>query len=143
MSKRQDAYHKLCSDCGSVFKGYNRRQRCDACRSSHNKKRRAEAEQKFSAWRETKALIRTGVLVRQPCEVCGEVEVHAHHEDYSRPADVRWLCSKCHSWWHHRVTDVISIDQWIAEERKRSVEIRVNRVANLIRLELFRAGAGV
>lgn len=139
--KRQDPYHKLCSDCGSVFIGYNRRQRCDACRSSYNKRLAEAAHQRTSARRETKALIRRGALVRQPCEVCGEVKVHTHHEDYSRPADVRWLCSLCHSWWHHRVLDDISIDQWIAEEHKRSVEIRVNRIANRIQLELLRAEA--
>jgi hypothetical protein len=27
---------------------------------------------------------------------CGEPKVHAHHEDYSRPLDVTWLCQKCH-----------------------------------------------
>jgi hypothetical protein len=39
-----------------------------------------------------------GTLKTQPCEVCGStVSVEAHHEDYSRPLDVRWLCN-----YHHR-----------------------------------------
>ena len=43
-------------------------------------------------------LIRSGKLVRQPCEVCGgpAAESHAHHPDYSRPDDIRWLCGTCH-----------------------------------------------
>lgn len=42
--------------------------------------------------------IRLGILVRQPCEVCQSTQyIHAHHEDYSRPLDVRWLCSFHHS----------------------------------------------
>lgn len=41
--------------------------------------------------------IKTGKLERQPCEICGEIKTHAHHDDYSRPLDVRWLCTQ-----HHR-----------------------------------------
>lgn len=45
--------------------------------------------------------IRDGILVRQPCEVCGAARVEAHHDDYSRPLDVRWLCTKHHCE-HHK-----------------------------------------
>jgi ribosomal protein S27AE len=46
--------------------------------------------------------LRTGELVRPRwCDDCGGVEVPscyivAHHDDYSRPLDVRWLCLRCH-----------------------------------------------
>ena len=46
--------------------------------------------------------IRDGRLIRQPCEVCGSARSQAHHDDYSKPLDVRWLCSKHHSE-HHKV----------------------------------------
>jgi predicted DNA-binding protein YlxM (UPF0122 family) len=54
-----------------------------------------------------KAVLR-GVLIPQPCEVCGanglmsdgRREVQAHHDDYSKPLDVRWLCQKHHHEWH-------------------------------------------
>ncbi len=42
-----------------------------------------------------------GTLKRKPCEVCGDVETHAHHADYSKPLDVRWLCAKHHKELHH------------------------------------------
>lgn len=44
--------------------------------------------------------IRDGRLVRQPCEVCGNDKAQAHHDDYSKPLDVRWLCTKHHAEWH-------------------------------------------
>jgi len=38
-----------------------------------------------------------GKLEKMPCERCGSsVNVHAHHDDYSRPLDVMWLCAKHH-----------------------------------------------
>lgn len=44
--------------------------------------------------------IRTGKLNKQPCEVCGDAKAEAHHDDYNRPLEVRWLCKKHHSEWH-------------------------------------------
>jgi len=42
-----------------------------------------------------KAILR-GEIKRQPCEKCGEQLAHAHHDDYSKPLDVRWLCHAHH-----------------------------------------------
>jgi ribosomal protein S27AE len=43
-------------------------------------------------------------LHEKPCEVCGATEnVHAHHDDYSKPLEVRWLCSRHHAEHHQRV----------------------------------------
>lgn len=46
---------------------------------------------------------RTGRLVPLPCELCGAKKVHGHHEDYTRPLEVRWLCQPCHSSLHPKV----------------------------------------
>ena len=40
--------------------------------------------------------VRTGALTKQPCSRCGAVKAVAHHEDYSKPLDVTWLCLSCH-----------------------------------------------
>jgi len=45
--------------------------------------------------------LRDGRLFRKPCEVCGSLKVQAHHDDYSKPLDVRWLCVAHHAE-HHR-----------------------------------------
>lgn len=39
---------------------------------------------------------RRGKLVPQPCERCGAEKAEKHHEDYSKPLEVRWLCRDCH-----------------------------------------------
>ncbi len=51
-----------------------------------------------------------GILSPQPCEKCGESPVlhdgrrgvQAHHDDYSKPLEVRWLCVACHGDHHRR-----------------------------------------
>ena len=43
----------------------------------------------------TKA-IRNGQLKRQPCDVCAELKVEGHHDDYANPLSVRWLCKRHH-----------------------------------------------
>jgi hypothetical protein len=42
--------------------------------------------------------IRDGRLVSGPCEVCDTTEnICAHHDDYEKPLDVRWLCREHHA----------------------------------------------
>jgi hypothetical protein len=52
------------------------------------------------AYNAVRAARRAGDLaVSAPCEIC-DVPGEAHHEDYSRPLDVRWLCRMHHMWLH-------------------------------------------
>lgn len=44
--------------------------------------------------------IRDSLLLKQPCEVCGHTKVVAHHDDYDKPLEVRWLCQIHHTQWH-------------------------------------------
>ena len=41
--------------------------------------------------------LKTGKLTRLPCQVCGVTKTQAHHDDYTRPLDVIWLCRECHA----------------------------------------------
>jgi ribosomal protein S27AE len=44
------------------------------------------------------AAVRAGRIPRPDrCEGCGRgVRLHGHHEDYTKPLKVRWLCGSCH-----------------------------------------------
>lgn len=41
--------------------------------------------------------IKSGRLTRQSCSGCGSARAQAHHDDYSKPLDVLWLCTVCHA----------------------------------------------
>jgi hypothetical protein len=46
--------------------------------------------------------IQKGLIQKQPCSICGSTEgVEGHHDDYSKPYDVVWMCKPCHCK-HHR-----------------------------------------
>jgi hypothetical protein len=42
-------------------------------------------------------------LIRKPCEVCSNPKSQAHHDDYTKPLDIRWLCRKHHLQIHGKV----------------------------------------
>jgi ribosomal protein S27AE len=65
--------------------------------------RRAADPQKEKARNAVRHAIDHGRLTRQPCEICGAATVEAHHDDYARPLDVRWLCRRHHGHAHRRV----------------------------------------
>jgi hypothetical protein len=60
-------------------------------------KKEGEAERHAARARVYDALKR-GLLARPDhCTFCGvKCKPHAHHDDYSKPLEVIWLCSPCH-----------------------------------------------
>jgi len=46
--------------------------------------------------------IRDKKIVKQSiCSECGsEKKIEGHHDDYTKPLSVRWLCEPCHKQWH-------------------------------------------
>ena len=45
--------------------------------------------------------IKSGKLIKMPCEVCKNNNSHGHHDDYAKPLNVRWLCDTHHNEWHN------------------------------------------
>ena len=63
----------------------------------------AKYPKKYIAKNAVNNAIRDGRLLKpNACEVCGAEHnsIHGHHDDYSFPLQVRWLCPPCHFAWH-------------------------------------------
>ena len=57
---------------------------------------RARNPEKYKAHLAVNNALRGGKLVKAPCVICGDENVHGHHDNYARPLDVVWLCPVHH-----------------------------------------------
>ena len=78
--------------------------------------------------------IKDGNIIKQPCEVCKSEDAEAHHEDYSKPLDVRWLCRSHHRQRHMEIGHPL-MDHWTVMNI-RGVPIEVVRDAKIRALDL-------
>jgi DNA-binding NtrC family response regulator len=70
-----------------------------------NMKTFMERESRLASRRAVHNAVRRGDVVQaERCEDCGsdfsDYRRHAHHDDYSAPLEVTWLCSRCHAGRH-------------------------------------------
>lgn len=56
----------------------------------------AEKKLRVKARNDLNHAVRDGKLDRLPCVICGDEKSEAHHEDYTKPLDVVWLCDSHH-----------------------------------------------
>lgn len=71
--------------------------------AEHSKLWRAADKRRMAAHNAVARALRSGSLVRQPCERCGNAKSLAHHEDYDKKLDVVWLCEPCHRQRHKEI----------------------------------------
>jgi hypothetical protein len=66
---------------------------CKECNSAIEKKRRRNPVERARS-----VQLKAGRLVKpESCEACGaEGPLEGHHDDYSKPLVIRWLCTTCH-----------------------------------------------
>lgn len=81
----------------------SRQRRIEAVREYDRLRRRNRDPLKRKAQNDLNHAITAGKIVRGSCEVCGAAKAEGHHDDYSKPLDVRWLCRKHHMEQHRRV----------------------------------------
>ena len=71
-------------------------------RKREHLKARENSPEKYKARYMVKNAIRDRKLKkRNSCELCHNSPTHGHHEDYSKPLDVIWLCPGCHQKLHN------------------------------------------
>lgn len=58
--------------------------------------------EKIRAHLKLKRAVNKGIITKLPCQVCGNIKSEAHHWDYTKPLDVKWLCSKHHAEIHRK-----------------------------------------
>lgn len=115
-SGMKDGHLNICKDCKrkesiqhrndniEKVRAYDRKRGNRQCKS-YLKEYRNNNKEKYKAHNKVNNAIRDGKLKKENCEVCGtSKKVHAHHDDYSKPLDVRWLCPKHHRQ-HHTKKD--------------------------------------
>ena len=94
-TRYRDKYHfrfaSYCADCHAAN-----------MRDTRTPHRLLSPEQKMKSNCRAMANVyqRRGKLIPQPCEVCGD-KAQKHHDDYSKPLQVRWLCRWCHTQLHN------------------------------------------
>src|SRR5260221_390749 len=102
----------LCSTCG--VEPHRPGQRvCRACHAAWMRENRTRhgllpPEQRKAANARAYANVyqRRGKLIRQPCEKCGDLFAEKHHDDYTKPLAVKWLCRSCHLALHRKIFHV-------------------------------------
>ncbi len=68
-----------------------------ANRYKHNNSYKLRNPEKVAARQTVADALRSGKLIKKPCEVCNSTtNIHAHHENYSNRLDVIWLCKRHH-----------------------------------------------
>ena len=68
--------------------------------TQQTKQWRTEDSRRMAAHNAVARAMKSGVLIRKPCERCGREDSYAHHESYDRKLDVNWLCQPCHKQRH-------------------------------------------
>ena len=56
----------------------------------------AKYPEKYRARYILRNAVRLGHIIKGKCEACGSPDVESHHDDYSKPLDVRWFCRQHH-----------------------------------------------
>jgi len=74
-------------------------------RVKHERQARWRDRNPMKVWAQAalRSAVKRGLVERQPCKVCGSLDADAHHADYSKPADVVWLCRLHHKAEHRRM----------------------------------------
>lgn len=100
-----DGHLNKCKECTKKDVHSNRLENLERYRQ-HDRDRGARGNpKKYVTENQRKAhnalnnAIRDKRVMKNGCDICGR-KAHAHHDDYLKPLEVRWLCAEHHQHWH-------------------------------------------
>ena len=107
----RDGHVNKCKDCNKSDVANHRLNNLDKIREYDRSRGNRQDASYLNEWRakypkKHKAHImvnnhkKAGNLHQEPCEICGNEKSVAHHDDYNKPLNVRWLCQSHHKQWH-------------------------------------------
>ncbi len=109
----KDGHLNKCKECAKKDVAEHREKNIEKIRAydrargnrqppEYEKEYRRRFPGKYKAHYMVSNAVRGGKMKREDkCSECGsDFRVEAHHDDYSYPLTVRWLCSACHKQWH-------------------------------------------
>lgn len=111
-SQMKDGHLNKCKTCNKADARKHREENIERIRAYDRARGNRQSKEYLQAYREkypnkykahgtVNRAIRAGKLFVEQCEVCGSTEnIHAHHDNYLKPLNVRWLCSAHHHQWH-------------------------------------------
>jgi len=107
-----DGHVNKCKECNKADVAEHRLKNIERIRAYDRKRGNRQTKEyrdnykkkypnKYSAHWIVSNAMRDNKLFKKDCEECGSSEnIHAHHDDYLEPLNIRWLCAACHNQWH-------------------------------------------
>lgn len=99
---------RLCLECHRISsRNHRKSDKGRATIQAYSKKRYQRTSDKSLARAKLRQAVEKGLIVKpQVCEDCPRAYgIEGHHDDYSKPLEVRWLCKMCHLVTHKRIKD--------------------------------------
>lgn len=79
-----------------------------------------------------------GEIIPEPCERCNAPDALAHHEDYSKPLEIMWLCPSCHMQRHRELGRGVAVHRR-KPRRKSAVNLSLDLGLTIIATEYVRS----
>ena len=92
----QEKYYRHRDKYLTKVKKYFQTEKGKSARRKASKIARANYPEKWETRHKARLAVAKGDMARLACQVCGNFLAEMHHEDYSKPLDVVWLCKKHH-----------------------------------------------
>ena len=96
----------ICSICDSELNEFTaskgHKSYCRACFAAYHRNHYSQPHEihKRNARKTANLRLTKGILIKEPCRLCGNQEAEKHHPNYTEPQNIVWLCKKCHTDMH-------------------------------------------